>query len=147
MAVKLNSLKADLSRERNGAWMPYADGGDPDLAFKVRGINSPEYEAARDREMVRLQQRFGTEPVPADERFKVLGQLLAEHILLDWKGIVDDDGAPVPYSKDLALDLLSAPEGRELRGYVIVCAQRLTEVKVEFVKDAVKNSAPPSAKN
>jgi len=141
MALKLNSLKANIDREKTGDWVSYPELGDKDVAFKVRGINYPEFQAKRDREGKRLASRYGTEEIPQDEFDKVQGRLLAEEILLDWKGLDE------PYSADLAMNCLSDPAYRELRMAVVACAIRLTQVKVEFTEAAVKNSAPPSGKN
>lgn len=147
MAVKLTSLKADVKKENEGAWVPFADTGDPDLGFKVRSLNYVPFETARLREIMRLQTRFGASSVPQEESDQMLGKLLVEHILLDWRGIVDENRVAVPYTTDMGMDFLPSPEGVHVRRYVLACASRLGEVKAEFVEEAVKNSVPPSAKN
>ena len=140
MAVKLKSLKADVAREKAGDWIEAAELGEG-VAFKVRGINYPEFQAKRDREMKRLAQRYGSDPVPQDEADRIQGRLLAEDILLDWRGFDE------PYTADTALATLEDPAFREVRQAIIIAASRITQVKVEFIEEAVKNSAAPSAKS
>jgi hypothetical protein len=140
MAIKISSLKADLKRETEGDWVPYPELGDPDVKFKVRAVSYAEFQAKRDRESKRLQQRYGSEPIPQEEFDRAQGRLLAEEILLDWQGL------DAPYSSDLAMDILTDPAHRLIRDAVVECAIRITRVKAEFVETAVKNSAPPSAK-
>jgi hypothetical protein len=140
MTVKLKSLRANLERENAGDWIAAPDIG-PGVEFKVRGINFPEFRALRDREAKRLAAQYGSEPIPEHEADAATGRLLAEHILLDWKGFDE------PYTKDMASDMLKDPAYRELRQAVVSCAVRITEVKVQFTEEAAKNSAPPSAKS
>lgn len=137
MAIRLKSLKADLKTEREGDWVSYPDFGDPEVAFKVRAMTSPEYQARFDREVMKLSQKHG-QTVPREDRDRVLGQLMAEEILLDWRGLDE------PFSAEKAMDLLTDPAYRELRIAVETCAMRLTRLKVDFVETEGKNSAQPS---
>jgi hypothetical protein len=140
MTVKLSSLKADLKRENDGDWVPYSELGS-DVAFKVRALSYGPYQTKRDREQKRLTIRYPDGQYPQEESDRIDGQLLAEDILLDWRGF------DVPYSPDTALDTLSDPAYREVRFGVKTCAIRIANIKIEFVENAVKNSAPPSAKS
>lgn len=133
MTVKLSSLKADVKKENEGDWVPFADWGDGEVAFKVRGITYDGFTTKFDREAMRLAQKYGSESAPKSETEALYGRILAEEILLDWKGLDQ------PYSYDLAADLLSDPAYRDLRNAVQACAQRITRVKVEFVEASVKN--------
>jgi hypothetical protein len=141
MAIKISSLKADLKRENEGDWVPYPELGDPDVAFKVRAVSNAEFQAKRDRESKKLSQQYGSKTIPQEEFDRAQGRLLAEEILLDWKGL------DVPYSPHFAEEILTDPAHRAIREAVVACAIRLTEIRVEFVEAAVKNSAPPSAKS
>jgi hypothetical protein len=140
MAIRLKSLKADLNKEREGDWVSYPDFGDPDVAFKVRAMTNPDFQAKFDREVMKLAQKHG-QSVPRDERDRALGQLMAEEILLDWRGLDE------PYSPEMAMDLLTDPAYRELRVAVESCAMRLTRLKVDFVETEGKNSVQPSAQS
>lgn len=144
MALKLSSLRADIDRERNGDWItpPPIDGVDLEgVSFKVRGINYPAFTAKRDREVKRLATRYSGEDIPQEEFDRVQGKLLAEEILLDWRGF------DVPYAAHTALEILTDPAYRDVRTAVVACAMMITRTKAEFVEGAAKNSAPPSGKN
>jgi hypothetical protein len=140
MTVKLSSLRADLKRESDGDWVPYPELGS-DVAFKVRALSYGPYQTKRDREAKRLAMRYPDGQIPQEEADRIDGQLLAEEILLGWRGF------DVPYSEEAALDTLSDPAYREVRFGVRSCAIRIANIKVEFVDTAIKNSAPPSGKS
>lgn len=51
-----------------------------------------------------------------DQRF------FAEHVIVNWKDLKDDDGNEVPYSPDVAMELFASPGGDELYGELLVAS-------------------------
>jgi hypothetical protein len=146
MAVKLSSLKADLDKERKGTWQQALSViPDPDVKFLVSSIHLPAYSTARNIAYQRLA-RIHKGNVPDEALVVEVGRLFAEHILHDWQGLADDDGKPIPYSKDLALRLLTDPANRELVRAVEQCAGEAARIDVQFVEEEIKNSGKPSAR-
>jgi hypothetical protein len=144
MAIRASSLKADIQTENDGQWMTYPEFNDPDFGLKVRALTSTLYTDRIQKEARRLNNKYGRDPIPDEENIQATAKALVDTILLDWKGITDDAGQPIPYSRDLAYDWLTDPAYRELRGAVMVCAGRLGQVKVESLDEDAKKSAPPS---
>jgi hypothetical protein len=136
--MKLNSLKADLQREEEGDWIEITDL--PGVSLKVRSITSKAYSMALSTLTQKLSRRYGQRPIPPEESLKENGKLLARHILLDWKGIDDDDGkTPMPFSPALAEEVLSNPEFRKLANAVVWAANRVADIDDEEVADKAKN--------
>ncbi|RUV67020.1 MAG: hypothetical protein EOR26_04940 [Mesorhizobium sp.] len=145
MTIKLASLSADLSKEREGDWIPVKEwpGLDPEkpyemsplpgLEFLVRSTNYPDYVTARQGVLEKLKQEYPDDKVPADVQARVEGQLSVEHLLLGWKGL------DVEYSPDLVGTILVAEEHRVMRQMIFWCAGRVGKKKVEFVQAATKN--------
>ena len=106
MAVKLNSLKNDLDKERDGEWIKSPQLG-PDVEFNVRSTNLPAYVIARDHANQKLQRKYKGDPIPPKEAARVYGALLVDHLLIDWKGMVDDDEQPIKYDADVGRDILT----------------------------------------
>jgi hypothetical protein len=131
MTVKLSSLKADIKREREGDWVKYPDF--EGVEFHVRAITTPEYQTRVQREAVRLATKYGEEGAPIDESARIMGKILAEELLLGWKGF------DAEYTPEYAQDILSDPAYRDMRQAVEWCATRLARTKVEFVEEASKN--------
>lgn len=132
MTIKLASLKADLKREFDGDWVDYPiwEG----VAFKVSSFNKPEYQTARDLALRKLAQKLGGKPPSEIERRAVIGAVIAEHILHDWRGF------DVAYSTDVATEYLTSAEGYHVYNAVEWCANQLTAVKIEFQEGAAGKS-------
>ncbi len=131
MPVKLSSLQADIAKEQDGELIAI-----PDLAevsLRVRSLHYRPYVVARDLAFRRLAKRFPKETPPEDETARVVGSLLAEHILLGWEGF------DTPYSGEMARELLTDVGYRKLREHVVWAATQVGERQVEFLEDAEKN--------
>ncbi|RWP31822.1 hypothetical protein [Mesorhizobium sp.] len=145
MTIKLSSLSADLSKEREGDWIPVKEwlGLDPEkpyettplpgLEFLVRSTNYPDYVTARQDVLEKLKQEYPNDKVPSDVQARFEGQLSVEHLLLGWKGL------DVEYSPNLVGTILVAEEHRVMRQMIFWCAGRVGKKKVEFVQAATKN--------
>lgn len=132
MTVKLKSLRVDAKRESEGVWIEAPDIGEG-VAFKVRGLNYAPYEIARQMTMRRLGRSAKGKTLPSAEILPHVGRLLAEHILLDWRGFDD------PYDADLAMQIMTDPEYRAVINRVELAAQEVGEADVQTVEDAAKN--------
>lgn len=146
MTIKLSSLRADLEKERKGTWQTALSViPDPDVQFLVSSIHLPAYTSARNMLLQRLARIHKSNP-PDEAIMTGVGGLFAEHLLHDWKGLANDDGSPVPFSKELALKLLTDPANRDLIRAVEQAAGEAGRIDVDFVEDEVKNSGKPSAR-
>lgn len=145
MTIKLASLSADLSKEREGEWIepkewpglnpekPLEMTPLPGLAFLVRSTNYPDYVVARQDALERLKKDYPDDKVPPDEAARIEGQLAVEHLLLGWRGL------DIDYAPDAVGIILVAEEHRVMRSMIYWCAGRVGKKKVEFVKAAAKN--------
>ncbi len=138
MAIKLASLRTNLSREENGDWVDYPDW--PGVAFNVSSLRKPAYAAAHQLLQQRYQRIYKGKPIPRSEDAEHLGKLICKHLLHDWRGIEES------YSPELALELLTSEECYDtILSAVLWCAAKVSELQIEFVEDAAKNFERPSA--
>lgn len=138
MTVKLSSLAADLSAEAKGEWIDYPEW--PGVAFNVRSLHYPPYATARDLLIQKMmRQNKGVMP-PADKMAPEVGKLYCKHILHGWRGLDEE------YTPEKALEVLCDPAYRRVVEAVEWCAGQVAQRDVDFVEDASKNSAAPSAK-
>ncbi len=133
--LKLDSVRVDLGAQRDGQWQPAP--GWKGVSFLVRSLQYEPYKTARDAALERLSAQY-VGAIPDDIWLPVLGGLIAEHILLDWKGFADD------YDEDLAAKLLPDPAWQQLREKVLVAATKVGIRELEFVTALEKNSARSS---
>lgn len=151
MTIKLASLANDLTKEREGEWIepkewpgldpekPLAVTPLPGVSFHVRSVNYPPYVTARQAALEDLKKDYPDDNVPPEVAATIEGRLAVEHLLLGWKGF------DIEYSAAVVSTVLAAEEHRVLRSMIYWCAGRVGKRRVEFVKEAAKNSGAPSA--
>lgn len=146
MPILLSSLKADLEREAKGAWIAhpdYVDDKGVHAEFNVSSLHLPAYTVARDLMLQRLAKVYtskGAKP-PQHVITSEYGKLYAKHILHGWRNF------DISYTPELAAEMLPDPEFRNLVAAVEWCAAKVSDVDLEFVEEAGKNSDAPSSGN
>ena len=123
----------DKSKENQGVWVDLGEGarlliarhGNERFKLRYQELTAPYAAAIRTKTL--------SEAVAE----KILKQILAETILLDWEGIVDDDGNPVPYSVEKAMEFLDIPD---FRSFVEEMSKEQALYRKELEAQAEKNS-------
>lgn len=143
MAVKITSVRRDHKREDEGGWQSVPEMIDPDTGeipeFLVRGNNYVPFQNSLAMMNAKQQRRGINAPqLSTDQLHKELGRIVAQHLLLDWRGIAE------PYSRDLALEVC-CDYTSPVQGYVLSCAREVAEVSMEFENSVSKNSGRSSA--
>jgi hypothetical protein len=137
--LKLSSMRADSQKERDGDWVPALDlDQSGNVKWFVRSTNYAPFKIARDAIGAKLARKHG-DNVPEDVLAEAYGKLAVEHLLLGWDGFVDDDEQDIPFSPERALEILTDPEYRHVRGSLYIAAQRVGREEVEFIAAKVKN--------
>ena len=142
MALKIDSIAADLSKEQEGDWIEITEW--PGVKLKVRSVASKDFQNAREQRYGKMTKDLGRAQY-SSEFSPHLAKLTASFLLLGWDGIVDGSEKPIDYTPAKAMELLSDPSMRELVTQTIWAATRVGSKDAEFTVAAVKNSEPPSA--
>jgi hypothetical protein len=135
MPVHLRSqFGTDPTLENDGRWVALGDGAEIRVA---RWLNDRHRAAAaRLREPYKAFDLAGRD-LPADVALEITIGGMAEAVLVDWKGLVDDDGQPLPYSTEAAAQELKIKDFRE---FVINQATNAGAYRDAEVAATVKNS-------
>jgi hypothetical protein len=141
--VSLKKARESGRKIQHGAWVEVDKETFPELAgasFKVRGLNNKDYQ----RKYASLA--FGKERdaagmlKDADEAERMAVECIAETVLLDWKGVQEDEGQPdIPFSKEKAREYLNDPDLLLFRSAVSWCAQRVAQGTMETQETDTKN--------
>ena len=127
--MKLSALRSEITDEGTWAEMPEFRG----VSVCVRTTDHPEYVRAIN---VGLERRSRAARKDPNVRNEIVMRAVAKHLLLDWKGVTDDDDQPMPFDRDLvegwAKDLRNY--GRFL-GAVLSAAVQVTEEIAEARED------------
>lgn len=116
-----------------------------DIAVRVRGLNNKQYRLkfeAMVRALPPNKRKNGA--VDPTERDRITGSCMLEHVLQDWRGVEDETGQPIMYSKDQAAIFLTDPDYQKFRDGVFVAATRVGEITEEDSAVTEKNSEKPS---
>lgn len=123
--------------------------GDEMVRLRAEGI-LPQVEATpqpRKRMTRTASQVKPKEPTAAPESEFILGSMerdqrfFAEHVMVGWKGLMDDSGAEVPFTVDNVILLFNEPGGVDLYAELLMASMDVTNfVGVSSIKDDIKNS-------
>ncbi|CAN0156732.1 unnamed protein product [Scytosiphon promiscuus] len=98
--MKLQGLRQDLDLEREGRWVSMVG----DFQVKVRRSNYEPFQS-RIRELAaQAADECGGTLSPTQDR-KVTAQAIAEELIVDWRGMEDDNDSPILFSKERAVEL------------------------------------------
>lgn len=136
--MSLNSLKAafgtDKSKEEDGTWIDVTD----TISLKLRRFRSrAAREAAKrfSKQYATAKKRGLTDEQAAEMTTKVM----AEAIIVDWKGVEDDNG-PLACTFENKFAILSDEEMEDFREFVATNAHERDLFAHELDEDAEGNS-------
>ena len=128
------AARADLEQE--GVWIPvYGPKGDKaEILLARAGGRNSAYDAAMlraGRPHRRLLEAGMAPPQLMDE---ILAEVYAETVVKGWRGLEDEDGNPIPYSRAKAAELLRAhPDFCDFVRDAAMSAQTFTRIDSEVV--------------
>lgn len=127
MRLGNHGLAVDSAAEENGRWVKApAEWGDVDLL--ICGTESHAYRAAeREKKLDRMTP---------DQRLVALSELIAEHLIKGWRGLIDAHGQPVEFSAAGCRAICLNRDNRRLIEFVYGKASDLRTFNVE---DDAKN--------
>jgi hypothetical protein len=137
--MKLSDITLDAERQENGAWVeeiPELEG----VKLLVRGINNSDWRRLQAKliEAIPRKKRL-VGRIDTDEQDRIQSTCLLNACLLDWDGLEEDDGKPIPYSKELARKLLFESSWRKFRDGVVWAANIVAEQTSEDQKEILGN--------
>lgn len=143
--MKLSEIKIDPKKFEQGDWV----GEIPEmgeLRLKVRGIGNSDFRRMQSKLTEAEPRKYRVAGrLPPERQDAITAQCLLHTVLIDWDGVQGEDGQPLPYSEELARDLLTKPEFKRFREAVAWAANVVAEDIQEGVDDAGKNSKTRSS--
>lgn len=133
--MKLSTIKAAGAASLHGTWVDVIPSL-PGVRLKVCAANNPKSRAIVTEFYANAPRgKRSKEELDAVERRQIL-----EAILVDWDGITDDEGAPIPFTREKAEEFLSDPEiSFMLVEAINFAAAFVADVALKDAEDLVKN--------
>ena len=141
MTLKISNFRTDKPEHIEGVWEDIGQGA----SVKVARINNPNYLKVIRRfgkSIAKKMSRGGGGQMDLEAGIAAAKKAYAETILLDWKGIIDDDGNEIPYSKENALMMIT--NYHEFFTLIQELAGDEERFETELLEDSAKNLEPGS---
>lgn len=124
---------------------------DKDVSFKIAGIDNDLYQSGLERArrlMAKEDAKYTLSNVSASEadqtEYDIQCRLAGEHILIDWKGKIEDEsGNLVPYSPSAAYELLKS--NIDVFLFVIRIASKVSSDRIKEINETVGKPSKGSA--
>ena len=131
--MKLSQIAINAKAEESGRWMPAS--GLLGVDVKVRGVNNSAARAKR----AKVAEQIGRKKLSDAEAEALHIDVIAETILLDWRGIENEDGTPLTCDDESKRALLGNPDMRLLREAVVMAATLVGEDDLAAAEQDAKN--------
>ena len=131
--MDLREFKTDKSKEEDGVWESLGD----ECSVKVARYGNPAMLRAYRKYPRVLRQRLENGQVDDDKSAAVMAEVMADTVLLDWKGLKEDK-KNVPYNRENCIRVLK--EYPDFRGMVFEIANEAQLYHEEGVGETAKNS-------
>lgn len=96
----LNKYKTDKTAELEGVWVEVDTG----VEMRIARLNNDKARDMR-RRLEKPYRSFATIPEKVSE--EIMRKVVANAVLVDWKGVTGEDGKIIPYSPETAEKLLT----------------------------------------
>lgn len=133
--MRLGVLERDVTKATQGTWVDLGD----DFKVKVTRIGSPAYNDILDKELSqhRKNSNRSGRPIPGDIVDAAINKAFLATVLLDWQGLEDDNGTPIAFSREKALELFSDKRFAALRDIIISASTEEENFRAKDLADVV----------
>lgn len=129
----LAGLKVDEERAKNGIWVPFMQGAE----FLIGRAGSAAYNKQISNAWKEHETALQADTPEAEELGqKMVAEAVANHELLDWRGVADEEGNELPYSKEKAIEYLMIDEVFE---FVKMHSAKREHWRISSTQDMGKN--------
>lgn len=127
----------DQNAEENGKWFEDILGDGSNINIKLRRMTSKTVERARQRISLENRKHLVKGKFPEEIDQKLLYDLLADAVVVDWSGINDNDEQEVPYSRDTVFEYVKAfPDFRRI---IVGLSTEMAAFRAESATEIEKN--------
>lgn len=130
---RFSNFQTDESLESEGVWIDYTSG----FRLKLARIGCPEYKEYMIKHGKPHVRGIEKGHVDNDVAEQLLKNAIAETIIKDWEGLLDENDKEIPYSKETAKKLLET--AHDFYEEVYELAKDREFFKAEETEGTVKN--------
>jgi len=138
--MDIKEIKIDSSKLDHADWVGDLGRDFNGVRVKVRAVENKNWRRLRLKlgNQIPLKRRVDGGNFLPEDQDKIIATCLLEASLEDWEGLTMN-GAPLPYSKEMAQKLLTDPDYRKFFDAVLQAASTVAEQTREEAQDIAKN--------
>lgn len=136
-----NIYETDTKLENEGVWVSISK----DIKVKVAALGNKAHQEILEKLLKPYKSQIRKNLLDKELEEDIHVQAIAKTILIDWEGMTDRDGKPLPYSYENAYKLLTDEKLKRFKGDILYLAKEAETFKTEEKEEAVKNSEKSSA--
>lgn len=141
--VKLGQIMVDPRASTGGRWFTFEE----NFRLLIARGNNPLAEKYR-RQLLREAVEGRAKPIlQPGEAEEINKKVMAKHVLLGWEGLDDDDGKPLSFSPEKALEFFRDERFVDLYNFVLVVSHDRDNFRAQRIEDAAGNSQSSSDGN
>lgn len=114
--MKLNIPKTNRSAAVSGVWADF----NGEISFKVAKAGNPEHQAELDKYAASIKRARDTNDRRAIKNYNNL--MIVECLLKDWRGVCDEEGNEVAYSKEQAKAIIDDDDFESVKLFILETA-------------------------
>lgn len=137
--AKLSAARGDDVKAAEGVWVEHELG----FRFLVRRMPNEQYVKLRRKLMKPMVRKLRT-TIDLEATDLVTKEAVARTVLANWEKIEDDEGKPIPFSAEKALEVFQNPAYEDIYNFIVAEAQDLANFEADDKKKAVGNSGASS---
>jgi hypothetical protein len=142
MKIDLKKVKkaygTDMKLAVEGKWFPMSMLAGVEV--KVAKSGNPNYEKLAQRLYKPYQDQIRRKVTLSEDVTKrITTDLIVKTLLMDWKGMPGEDGKEVPFSQEIARELLDDPELKEIREEILGFSDNFSAFQLEADAELEKN--------
>ena len=135
--AKLSKFQQDVTKSEEGTQIDLGDG----LIVTVCRIGCKSYNDSIKKQTAPYQRQIRNKTLDDFVFENIMNKAFADTILIDWKGMEDDDGKEIVYSKEKCFEILSNPAYKDLKDTISDLANEAEAFRVaEVTETATKSS-------
>jgi hypothetical protein len=131
------AFNTDRDLEENGKWFNDVLGDKSGVDLCIRRMSSEAVTKVQQELAQANRYRMKEGKFPEEVANEILIETLARGVIVDWRGVTDDDNNPVDYSPEVAIDYLT--KLRDFRLLVTGLANNMDAYRKGVEADISKN--------
>lgn len=121
------TFRTDKDKELDGVWVEYESG----FAVRVARLNNPRYKEFTLKRSKPHMRKVQARTIDAELAEDIMKDAIAHTVLLDWRGLLDDERNEIPFSPDKARELFDEAQDFYTEMFQLCQQRELFAIEIE----------------